>query len=231
MELKTALVTGANKGIGFEVARQLASQGFHVWLGARNAKRGEAAVKELIKLGLSVSFLHLDIDEEKSVRSAAKAFASGKLDVLVNNAAVLLDKSDTLDQTPIDVLKKTFETNVAGTVLVTQTFLPLLKKAKRARVIDISSGAGQLSGMETYAPAYSISKTALNAVTVQFAQAFKEQGIVVNAVCPGWVKTDMGGSEAPRSVEEGAAGIVWLASSAPLSHTGKFFRDQKEIPW
>jgi NAD(P)-dependent dehydrogenase (short-subunit alcohol dehydrogenase family) len=231
MELKTAVVTGANKGIGFEVARQLASQGFHVWLGARNVKRGESAVQDLTKLGLSVSFLHLDIDDEKSVRSAAQSFASGKLDVLVNNAAILLDKSDTLDQTPLDILKQTFDTNVAGTVRVTQRFLPLLKKAKRARVINVSSGAGQLSSMSTYAPAYSISKTALNAVTVQFAQAFKEQGIVVNAVCPGWVKTDMGGPGAPRSVEEGADGIVWLATAAPLSHTGKFFRDRQEIPW
>jgi NAD(P)-dependent dehydrogenase (short-subunit alcohol dehydrogenase family) len=124
-----------------------------------------------------------------------------------------------------------FETNTIGALLMTQTFLPLLRKSPSARIINVSSGAGQLSDMDTWAPAYSISKTALNGVTGQFAAALKDSNIVVNAVCPGWVRTDMGGNEAPRSVEEGADTIVWLATEAPVSLTGQFIKDRKAISW
>ncbi|MDP9291401.1 MAG: SDR family NAD(P)-dependent oxidoreductase, partial [Verrucomicrobiota bacterium] len=122
-------------------------------------------------------------------------------------------------------------TNTVGPLLVTQAFLPLLKKSKSSRVINVSSGAGQLNDMEAWAPAYSISKTALNAVTRQFAWLWKDDGIAVNCICPGWVRTDMGGSDATRSVEQGADTVTWLATDAPQKLTGRFLRDRKEIDW
>ena len=152
------------------------------------------------------------------------------LDVLVNNAGVIVDGDDAILEISDDLLRKTLETNTLGALRVTRAFAPLLRKSKAPRVINVSSGSGQLTGgADGWAPAYSISKSALNGVTSQLAAALPK--FAVNAVCPGWVRTDMGGENASRSVEEGADTIVWLASEAPHKLTGKFLRDRKEIPW
>jgi NAD(P)-dependent dehydrogenase (short-subunit alcohol dehydrogenase family) len=230
--MKTALVTGANKGIGYEVARQLATKGFHVFVGARSPKAGRKAADEIVKQGGKASFLEIDVSKNISVTTAADelAKAANHLDVLVNNAGVIVDGDDAILKISDELLRETLETNTLGPLRVTRAFAPLLARSKAPRVINVSSGGGQLTGgADGWAPAYCISKTALNGVTVQLAAALPK--FAINSVCPGWVRTDMGGSNAPRSVEEGADTIVWLASEAPQDLTGKFLRDRKEIPW
>ncbi len=230
--MKTALITGANKGIGREVARQLAGKGFHVFVGARNAKAGCKAAEEIGKQGGKVTFLKIDVADHDSVTAAAREFPKSEdhLDVLVNNAGIAMDEDEAILEISDDVLRKTLETNTLGPLRVTRAFAGLLRKSKAPRVINVSSGSGQLTdGADGWAPAYSISKTALNGVTSQLAAALPK--FAVNSVCPGWVRTDMGGEEASRSVEEGADTIVWLATEAPQDLTGKFLRDRKEIPW
>ena len=230
--MKTALVTGANKGIGREVARQLARKGFHVFVGARNRKAGREAVDEIVKDGGKASFLEIDVSDADSVIAAEREFSkmADHLDVLVNNAGIIVDGDKAILEISDDLLKKTLETNTLGPLRVTRAFVHLLGKSKAPRVINVSSGGGQLTGgADGWAPAYCISKTALNGVTSQLAAALPK--FAVNSVCPGWVRTDMGGENASRSVEEGADTIVWLAAEAPLELTGKFLRDRKEIPW
>jgi NAD(P)-dependent dehydrogenase (short-subunit alcohol dehydrogenase family) len=230
---KTALITGANRGLGFEVARQLAEKAFHVFLSARHREAGEKAAAILQKNGAKVSFVALDVSDPKSIKSAAQELAAtvDHLDVLVNNAALLEDEHLSVLEVGTKLMQRTLVINTIGPLLVAQAFYPLLAKSDFARVINVSSGSGALSEMGTYSPAYSISKTALNAVTVQLANAFKPKGIAVNSVCPGWVRTDMGGRHAPLSVAQGADTIVWLATEAPKNLTGKFLRDRKIIAW
>ena len=230
--MKTALVTGANKGIGREVARQLARKEFHVFVGARNRKAGRKAVDEIVKDGGKASFLEIDVSDNDSVIAAEGEFSkmADHLDVLVNNAGIVVDGDDAILEISDDLLQQTLETNTLGALRVTRAFVPFLRKSKAPRVINVSSGSGQLTGgADGWAPAYSISKTALNGVTSQLAASLPK--FAVNSVCPGWVRTDMGGENASRSVEEGADTIVWLASEAPQELTGKFLRDRKEIPW
>ena len=230
--MKTALITGANKGIGREVARQLAAKGFHVFIGARNVKAGRKAAEEIAKKGGKTTFLEIDVADNDNVTTAAREFSNieDRLDVLVNNAGIIVDGDDAILEISEDLFRKTLETNTLGALRVTRAFLPMLRKSKAPRVINVSSGGGQLTGgADGWAPAYCISKTALNGVTVQIAAALPK--FAVNSVCPGWVRTDMGGQNASRSVEEGADTIVWLASEAPQNLTGKFLRDRKEIPW
>jgi NAD(P)-dependent dehydrogenase (short-subunit alcohol dehydrogenase family) len=228
---KTALVTGANKGIGFEVARELARMGLRVFLGARNIEAGRAATEKLQADG-DVAFLEIDVTDAGSIRRAADELAghAERLDVLINNAGVLLDEDkDALTITP-EIFEATFRTNTLGPWLVAQAFAPLLKKSREPRIVNVSSGGGQLEdGADGWAPAYCVSKTALNGVTVQLAAALPK--CAVNSVCPGWVRTDMGGENASRSVAEGAATIVWLATDAPHDLSGKFVKDRKVIPW
>ena len=228
---KTALVTGANKGIGFEVVRELARMDFRVFLGARNAKAGRAAAEKLSRDG-EVSFIEIDVSDADSVQRAAEEFSrhSDHLDVLINNAGILLDEDKSgLTVTP-EIFETTLRTNTLGPWLVTQAFVPLLKKSRAPRIVNVSSGGGQLKdGADGWAPAYCVSKTALNGVTVQLAAALPK--FAINSVCPGWVRSDMGGEGAPRSVAEGAATIVWLATDAPHDLTGKFVKDRKVIPW
>jgi NAD(P)-dependent dehydrogenase (short-subunit alcohol dehydrogenase family) len=230
---KTALITGANRGLGFEVARQLAEKAFHVFPAARDREAGEKAAAILQKNGAKVSFVELDVGDPKSIKRAAQEVAAtvDHLDVLVNNAAILQDEHLAVLEVDAELMQRTLTVNTIGPLLVAQAFYPLLAKSDFGRIINVSSGSGALSEMGTYSPAYSISKTALNAVTVQLANAFKHKGIAVNSVCPGWVRTDMGGGYAPRSVEQGADTIVWLATEAPKSLTGKFLRDRKVISW
>jgi len=230
--MKTALITGANKGIGYEVARQLAAKGFHVFVGARNAMAGRKATAEIAKKCGKGTFLEIDVADEDSVTTAAREFSNieDRLDVLVNNAGIIADGDKAILEISDDLFRKTLETNTLGALRVTRAFVPLLRKSKAPRVINVSSGGGQLTGgADGWAPAYCISKTALNGVTVQLAAALPK--FTVNSVCPGWVRTEMGGENASRSVEEGADTIVWLASEAPQDLTGKFLRDRKEIPW
>src|SRR5437588_4202684 len=230
-EKRIAFVTGANKGIGFEVARDLARKSFHVFLGARDEKAGRAAEEKLRKEG-EVTFLKIDIANRESIERAAEEFSrqADHLDTLVNNAGILLDDDkDVLTIAP-EIFETTLRTNTLGALLVAQAFVPFLKESDAARIVNASSGGGQLAeGADGWAPAYCISKTALNGVTVQLAAALPK--FAVNSVCPGWVRTDMGGSNATMLVAEGASGIVWLAADAPQRETGKFWRDRKVIPW
>jgi NAD(P)-dependent dehydrogenase (short-subunit alcohol dehydrogenase family) len=230
--MKTALITGANKGIGYEVAHQLAGNGFQVFVGARNGDAGRKAADEIVRKGGKAIFLEIDVANDVSVTAAAGEFikAADHLDVLVNNAGIIVDGDNAILEISDELLRKTLETNTLGALRVTRAFVTLLRKSKAPRVINVSSGGGQLTGgADGWSPAYCISKTALNGVTSQLATALPK--FAVNSVCPGWVRTDMGGQGATRSVEEGADTIVWLAADAPQKLTGKFLRDRKEIPW
>ncbi|MBI2619433.1 MAG: SDR family NAD(P)-dependent oxidoreductase [Ignavibacteriales bacterium] len=230
--MQIALVTGGNRGIGFEVARQLGGRGFQVWIASRNASKGNKAAETLRGEGLHVSFVEMDVSRPEGIATAYKTFSGtvDHLDVLVNNAGVVLDEGGNLLHLPVNKILETIQTNAVGPLVVVQTFAPLLGPG--SRVINVSSGAGEIgNGISTYAPAYSISKTALNAVTCQLAHALRSERIAVNAVCPGWVRTDMGGRIAPRSVKKGAETIVWLATDSPIRETGKFWRDKRTIPW
>jgi NAD(P)-dependent dehydrogenase (short-subunit alcohol dehydrogenase family) len=232
LAMKTALVTGGNKGIGHEVACQLAGKGLHVFVGARNRGAGGAAADAIVKNGGKATFLEIDVADKTSVTAAAREFSkiADHLDVLANNAGIMVDGDDAILKISDDIFRKTLETNTLGALRVTRAFEPLLTKSKAPRVINVSSGGGQLTGgADGWAPAYCISKTALNGITSQLATALPK--FAVNSVCPGWVRTDMGGPNATRSVEEGADTIVWLATDAPQRLTSKFLRDRKEIPW
>jgi NAD(P)-dependent dehydrogenase (short-subunit alcohol dehydrogenase family) len=203
-----------------------------VFVGARNAKAGRKAAEEIAKKCGKATFLEIDVADNDSVTSAAREFLNieDHLDVLVNNAGIIVDGDNAILEINDELFRKTLETNTLGALRVTREFAALLRKSKTPRVINVSSGGGQLTGgADGWAPAYCISKTALNGVTVQLAAALPK--FAVNSVCPGWVRTEMGGENASRSVEEGADTIVWLASEAPQDLTGKFVRDRKEIPW
>src|SRR5881397_1944131 len=190
--MKITLVTGANKGIGREVARQLAAKGFHVFIGARNRSAGRKAADEIAKKGGKATFLEIDVSDNNSVAAAAREFAkaSDHLDVLVNNAGIIVDGDDAILEINDELLRKTLETNALGALRVMRACVPLLAKSKAPRVINVSSGGGQLTGgADGWAPAYCISKTALNGVTSQLAAALPK--FAINSVCPGWVRTDM----------------------------------------
>jgi NAD(P)-dependent dehydrogenase (short-subunit alcohol dehydrogenase family) len=227
---KIALVTGANKGIGFEIVRQLSKHDFHVVLAARNRDAGVQAVSKLKGV---VGFQVLDVSDDVSIGQAAKEFGSNydHLDVLVNNAGIYPDEGANILDITREQLVATFQTNTFGALRVVQAFLPYLKKAGLARVINVSSGYGELGGLSADVPSYCLSKLALNGVTLMLDQRLRGQGIAVNSMCPGWVRTDMGGPGASRSVEEGADTAVWLATDAAQESSGKFFRDRKEIDW
>jgi len=230
---KIVLITGANRGIGLETARQLAQRGLQVVIGARDQASGRRVADAINADGGKATFLSLDVSSTGSIRKAASEFAriDDHLDVLINNAGIYPDKGLTIVTLPRDRLDQTFQTNTFGPLEVTQAFLPYLRKAKAARVINVSSGFGQLDGLSPDQPSYCLSKLALNGLTIMLAEALKADRIAVNSMCPGWVRTDMGGPEADRSVEEGADTVVWLADEAPSTLTGKFFRDRQEIPW
>lgn len=234
MGKRIAVVTGANRGIGFEICRQLARRGLHIILTARSADRGKAAAAALQNEGLAVEFHRLDVASARSVRALAACLDRqyGRLDVLINNAGVLLDPrgSRVLDALPV-TFRETLAINLMGPLLLVQALVPLMKKNDYGRIVNISSGQGQLSDMGVGAPAYRISKTALNALTRTLAADLKGSGILVNAMCPGWTKTDMGGPSAPRTVEQAADTAVWLATLPDDGPSGGFFRDRKSIAW
>jgi NAD(P)-dependent dehydrogenase (short-subunit alcohol dehydrogenase family) len=237
---RVALVTGANKGIGLEIARQLAREGITVFLGARDEARGRSAAEKLVGEGLDARPLRLDVADDASVAAAAAAFERdpGRLDVLVNNAGIAIDDGPP-SRVSLDALRRTYETNVFGVVRTIQAFLPLLRRSDDGRIVNLSSGLGSLSqnsdpNWEFAAVkflAYNSSKTAVNAITVQFAYELRDTRIKVNAADPGYVATDMNRNQGVRSVEQGAATPVRLATLPADGPTGGYFNDAGAIPW
>jgi NAD(P)-dependent dehydrogenase (short-subunit alcohol dehydrogenase family) len=227
------LVTGANKGIGLEVCRQLAVAGHHVILSARSVERGEAAVATLKNEHLNVEFLQLDTSDEASIAAAAKELGQRlkALHVLINNAAILQTWMGSILDVTASELRETFQTNVVGPILLTQALLPLLEAGRPARVINVSSLLGSVEQMEDGWPGYGISKAALNAASRKFAAALQGRGISVNAASPGWVKTDMGTADAPLTLEQGGHNIARLVTELPATTTNKFLQEHGEHPW
>ncbi len=258
MEFRVAVVTGSNRGIGFEICRQLGRRGIHVILTSRNLVEGSAACRTLIDEGLAVQFAPLDVADPNSISSFADWLKAehGGADILVNNAAVLLDGEEERALTcSIDTVRTTMETNVYGPWLLCQALIPLMISRGYGRVVNISSGAGQLTALGDGMPAYRLSKASLNALTCMLAAALSESNVLVNSMDPGAVKTRLGGISAKRSVAEGADTAVWLATLPDQPHRrdvlrlrhivnrvsalftgwrsrrGGFFRDRIPIPW
>ncbi|MGH8320913.1 MAG: SDR family oxidoreductase [Gammaproteobacteria bacterium] len=237
-EKKIAVITGANRGLGRETAWQLAQRGFHVVLTARNPQAGAEVLRDLQTEKLSVELRKLDVNSTEDAQALAKHIkeSHGHLDVLVNNAGILTESSreagakssDPLKVSPVTVMEH-FNTNTLGAVRLIQALVPLMPGG--ARIVNISSGMGALNDVGGGHLAYRISKTALNVATRVFANELRPRNILVNSVCPGWVKTDMGGANASRTIEKGAETIVWLASAPEATESGFFWRDKKKIPW
>src|SRR5205807_6921836 len=211
----------------------LARRGFHAVIASRDEGKGRRTVEGIHARGGKATFLPLDVSNSESIRTAVRHFGAiaDRLDVLINNAGVYPDEGLTILNLPRDRLAQTFQTNTFGPLEVTQAFLPYLRESAAARVINISSGYGQLEGLSPNVPSYCLSKLALNGLTIMLAEALQADHIAVNSMCPGWVRTDMGGPNATHSVEEGADTAVWLTDEAPHELTGKFFRNRREIPW
>lgn len=229
---KIALVTGSNRGIGLEISKQLAAKGITVIMTSRNMQSGRPQVNELRKQWKHVWYHHLDVNDEQSIQEVSQYLENsyGKLDILVNNAGIFLDERKSVLDLEIETLRSTMETNLYGPVRLVQVMLPLLKKSDDARVINLSSTMGQFSQLGELSAAYRVSKTALNAMTVILSAELSASNIKVNSVHPGWVKTDMGGPGAPRSIEEGADTAVWLATADKIPN-GQFIYDRKTINW
>jgi NAD(P)-dependent dehydrogenase (short-subunit alcohol dehydrogenase family) len=229
---RVALVTGANRGIGFEISRQLGQRGYVVVLGSRDRERGEVAAARLRSEGLDVIGCQLDVADRASVESAVERMRRehGRLYAVVNNAAILYDTWQRGVDANLDEVREAFETNVLGAWRVVQATLPLLRASSTARIVNVSSGAGALTDMGGGTPAYRTSKAALNALTRVLAAELRADRILVNAICPGWVATDMGGAGG-RPVSEGAAGIVWAVELPDDGPTSGFFRDGRPIAW
>jgi len=223
--MTVAAVTGGNRGIGLEVARQLAARGFDVLLTSRDIAKGKAAAAGIDG---RVSVRQLDVADAASIEAFAGEL--DRLDVLVNNAAIHYDTWEGASTADLDVVKEALQTNLFGAWRLTLAVLPLLRRSNRPRIVNVSSGAGSLAGMGGGTPAYKISKVSLNALTRMLAAELRRDGILVNSVCPGWVATDMGGAGG-RAVEDGAAGIVWAATLADDGPTGGFFRDGRPVAW
>lgn len=231
---RIALVTGANRGLGFETARQLLAKGLSVVLAGRDAAALERARGALAEQDQPRAVtVQMDVTRVESITAAQRAVTEqvGSVDVLVNNAAVLFGENDDVLSIPAEDYQRTFETNLFGVIEVCRAFVPGMARRRYGRIVNVSSAAGQLATMSTYAPAYSMSKAAVNAFTRILAHTCRADGVLVNAVDPGWVRTDMGGPSAPRSPQEGADTIVWLATLPDDGPTGGFFRDRRAIEW
>ena len=232
---KVAVVTGGNRGLGFEASRQLAKLQYQVILTSRDEAKGKAAAEKLQAEGLDVTFHPLDVTSDESSQKLANFISQqfGKLDVLVNNAGIYIHEvgNDSVFDAKIDTVQQTIATNVYGVLRVTQALIGLMKKQNYGRIINVSSGMGQLHDMGGGSTGYRVSKTAVNALTRIFASELQGTNILVNSVCPGWVKTDMGGENATKTPEQGVNTIVWLATHADGGATGGFFRDKKPIDW
>ncbi len=227
---KKALVTGGNRGIGFAIAIGLLAKGYQVIITARSLDNAKQAAE---KLSGNVIPVELDVSSDRSIEQALATLDRNidRLDVLVNNAGIYPDEGVNILTIKRELLDSTFNTNTFGAIAMVQAFLPLLEKSEDARVINVSSGYGEIGGLSANVPSYCLSKLALNGATIMLADALKSKGIAVNSMCPGWVKTDMGGESAPRTPEQGADTGIWLATEAPRSETGKFWRDRTEISY
>ena len=243
-----ALITGANKGLGLEIARQLAQQGIRVVLGSRDLAKGQTAAAQLTAAGLDAAAVQLDVTNPADIAALPAFFHNhyAGLDILINNAGISLDFQDTTDWTrptagsiSLNRLRQTFETNFFAVVAITQTLLPLLLVSPAGRIVNQSSILGSLAmHSDPHSPVYNLkpfaynsSKAALNAFTIHLAHELQDTPIKVNSAHPGWVKTDMGGEEAPMEIQDGAKTAVWLATLPPTGPTGRFFHHQDELPW
>jgi NAD(P)-dependent dehydrogenase (short-subunit alcohol dehydrogenase family) len=228
-----ALVTGANRGIGREVARQLAGQGYEVLLSARDGEKARAAAEELTRsTGGILRPLTLDVSDPKSIAAAAERVRGepGRLDVLVNNAGIGSDFGVSGVEPDFAAIQRALDTNFYGAYRLTVELLGLLRESAHPRIVNVSSGMGGVAEMGGWSPGYRVSKAALNAMTRILATELKDAGFLVNSACPGFVNTDMGGPMgATKPVEEGAAGIVWLATLPDDGPTGGFFRDRQAV--
>jgi len=228
---RVALISGGNRGIGREIARQLAGQSYRVVIGSRELAKGEEAAHEL---GQNVTAVQLDVTDEDSIVAAVASVERDleRLDVLVNNAGIVGGGwSTNAVDADLDEVRRTLETNLFGAWRLTEEALPLMRKNGYGRIVNISSGMGQLSDMGGHSPAYRLSKTGLNVLTRMLTAELGEENILVNSVCPGWVRTDMGTQSARVSVEEGADTPVWLATLPDDGPRGGFFRNREPIPW
>jgi NAD(P)-dependent dehydrogenase (short-subunit alcohol dehydrogenase family) len=230
--MRVGVVTGANRGIGLGVVRQLAQDGYTAILGARDLDRGEAAAAALREEGLDVQARRLDVSDPAGVADFGEQLARDfdRLDALVNNAAIHYDTWQRAIDADFDVVREAFETNVLGAWRTVAACLPLLRRSPSARIVNVSSGVGALTDMGGGAPAYRISKTALNALTRMLSVELRGDGILVNSVCPGWVATDMGGPGG-RPIEQGVASVIWAVRIPDDGPTGGFFRDGRPIAW
>jgi NAD(P)-dependent dehydrogenase (short-subunit alcohol dehydrogenase family) len=230
---RVALVSGGNRGIGRDVVRQLCERGMTVILGSRDLKQGEKVAAELEAKGLRIVPKQLDVRDEASVERVARELEQefGRLDILVNNAGIVDPWHGTAEDADFDTVKDVLETNLFGAWRLAKAVIPLMRRNGYGRIVNLSSGMGQLSDMGGHSPGYRVSKTGLNALTRMLASELADENILVNSVCPGWVRTDMGGPGARRSVEEGADTPVWLATLPDGGPTGGFFRDRQPIPW
>ena len=236
---KIALVTGANKGLGFEISCQLAQQDIKVVMAIRDSIKGQVAVEKLLQTGLDVEFQYLDVTDIESIKLVYSYLERtyGKLDILVNNAGVCLDGEQKPSEISLNVIRQTLETNFIGAIATTQVLLSLVCRSEAGRIVNISSGRGSLTQHNDFkyhyakTLAYNSSKTALNAFTVMLAAELKDTGIKVNSADPDWCRTDMGTEMASHSVEEGANTPVWLATLPADGSTGGFFNSRNPIPW
>lgn len=230
-----AFITGAYRGLGLESARQLAAQGYRVILGMRDPAKGESALAELRASGADASIVTIDVTDDASVQAAAETITRdfGRLDVLINNAGVFLEMASNASALDgdLDVIMNTINLNALGALRTARAFHPLLKASETARIVNVSSEMGSLAGMQGMYPGYRLSKAAMNGVTRMLATELRRDKIKVNSVCPGWVKTEMGGQSAPRELPEGGASIVWAATLGDDGPTGGFFRDGQPIAW
>lgn len=236
---KIAVVTGANRGIGFGVAKALAQKGFHVILTSRDVQKGQKATEDLSSAGLDVSYFKLDVIDEEDIKKLYHHIKSkfNRIDVLINNAGVLVTghggslHEDSALKASSSGLRKSFEVNTIGPFLMCQYFIPLMIENNFGRIVNVGSKMGQLSSMGTGAPGYRLSKLALNGVSLLFANELKSYNILINTGSPGWVKTDMGGPNAPRTIEEGIQNILWLATLPDGGPSGLYFEDMKQGEW
>lgn len=229
---RTALVSGSNRGIGFATVKELLKKGYRVILTARTEESGQKAYEKLKSYG-DLYFHKLDVVDSESINQIADYVDNtfGHLDILINNAGINYDKWHSAYNADLKEVHETIETNLFGAWRLAQAFIPNMKKQQYGRIVNVSSGVGALAKMAEGMPGYSISKAAMNVLTIKLAHELKDDNIFVNSVCPGWVRTDMGGMEAFRSPEKGAETIVWAAELDDDGPTGKFFRDMREIAW
>jgi NAD(P)-dependent dehydrogenase (short-subunit alcohol dehydrogenase family) len=235
---RVAVVTGGNRGIGFETCRQLAARGYRVVLGSRDLAKGRAAAAKLTGEGFDLFPFQLDVTDDEQAAALTEFVRAelGRVDALINNAGVFLDnggfgRSGAILSAPLDVFKITFETNVLGPIRLCQALIPMMLERGYGRVVNLSSGLGQLASMSGGYPAYRLSKAAINALTRTLAAEVGAHNVLVNSADPGWVRTDMGGPSAASSVEQGADTVVWLATLPDGGPSGGFFRHRQPVPW